>query len=352
VTTTVEVDVRLAASDLEVRYPHTDQRLPPALAIDHLELVPGQTLALVGESGSGKTTALRTLLGLVAATAGTVTWNGAPVARMRRGELRAFRTAVQPIPQDVDGALDPRQTIGSAIGEGWRAGGRKDQRPGEDHSAVVQRLLDEVGLPSSAARRHPHELSGGQRQRAVIARALAVGPSMLLLDEPTSGLDATVAVRILELIERLREERGLGILLISHDLGVVTRLCVETIVLYRGEVVERGDTERLLLRPRHPYTAALRRSVPELGVPFRVPLLPSAEAVTIDPSRGCRFGPRCAYADARACGDRQVLTIVPDGASVRCARTNDLGPLDPLSGSAEAISASTPVISASTPAEA
>ena len=237
---------------------------------------------------------------------------------------------MQPLPQDVDGALDPRQTIGSAIAEGWRAGGRKDRRPGEDQTGVVDRLLDEVGLPADAAGRHPHELSGGQRQRAVIARALAVGPRVLLLDEPTSGLDATVAVRILDLIERLRVERGLGILLISHDLGVVTRLCVDTVVLYRGEVVERGTTERLLVRPRHPYTAALRRSVPEFGVPFRVPLVPSEAASSIDPSVGCRFGPRCAHALVGPCSTRQELVVIADEARVRCARTRELGAIDPL----------------------
>lgn len=325
----------LGAADLEVRYPGVDRGLPPAFAIDRLELEPGASVALVGESGSGKTTALRALLGLVKATAGTVTWNGSSVSGMGRGALREFRTAVQPIMQDVDGALDPRQTIGSAVAEGWRAGGKKDQRSGEDQSAVVLRLLDEVGLPPSAVKRHPHEISGGQRQRAVIARALAVGPRILLLDEPTSGLDATVAVRILELIERLRVERGLGILLISHDLGVVTRLCVETVVLYRGEVVERGTTEQLLTRPRHPYTGALRRSVPEFGVPFRVPFGPAADAAGIDPLVGCRFGPRCAFAEAGTCVVRQELVALESGTSVRCGRTLELGVLDPLADQAD-----------------
>ena len=320
----------LRATALEVRYPGTDKRLPPAFAIDHLELVPGASLALVGESGSGKTTALRALLGLVKPSAGAVTWNDAAVTAMGRGGLRAFRKAVQPIMQDVDGALDPRQTIGSAIAEGWRAGGKTEQRDGEGQDDVVLRLLDEVGLPASASKRHPHEVSGGQRQRAVVARALAVGPRILLLDEPTSGLDATVAVRILELIERLRLERGLGILLISHDLGVVTRLCVETVVLYRGEVVERGTTERLLTVPRSPYTAALRRSVPEFGVPFRVPFHPSSDAASIDPLVGCRFGPRCTFARADTCSAGQELIPLDDGSSVRCGRASELGPIDPL----------------------
>ena len=314
-----------------MRYPGADAAAHPALRLAALELTPGRSVAVVGESGSGKTTALRTLLGLVSPTAGSVTFQGVEVGRLRGDALRDFRRAVQPIPQDTDGALDPRQTIGAAIAEGWRAGGRTGSTPGESQDTVVGRLLDEVGLPATAATRNPHQLSGGQRQRAVMARALAVGPRLLLLDEPTSGLDATVQVRILELIERLRDERGLGLLLISHNLGVVSRLCPETLVLYRGEVVEAGATTDLLAAPRHPYTAALRRSVPEIGTPFRPPEEPSQEGFAISTQTGCRFAPRCPHARAVPCASAQPLIELPDLArSVRCGRSADLGPLDPL----------------------
>lgn len=321
-------EVRLVARSLVVRYPGTDPASRPALALDEITLTPGRSVALVGESGSGKTTALRALLGVVRPTGGTVEFDGLPLSRLAGTALRDFRRAVQPIQQDTDGALDPRQSIGSAIAEGYRAGGG----PRSGTAAVVARLLDEVGLPASIARRHPHEVSGGQRQRAVIARALAVEPRLLLLDEPTSGLDATVQVRILELIERLRTERGLGLLLVSHNLGVVVRLCRETVVLYRGEVVERGDTGSLLDAPRHPYTAALRRSVPEIGLPFRAPLMPSVDAATIDTARGCRFASRCAHATAGPCSAPQLLAAVEGdpGRQVRCAQAGELGPLDPL----------------------
>jgi oligopeptide/dipeptide ABC transporter ATP-binding protein len=327
----------LRAEDLEVRYPGTDPAAPPALRLAAVEVRPGDSLALVGESGSGKTTALRALLGLIPPSAGSVTFGGSPVRSLQGEALRAFRRTVQLIPQDVDGALDPRQRIGSAIGEGWRAGGRlvgglsgRVESPVREE-AVVRTLLDEVGLPDDVASRHPHEVSGGQRQRAVIARALAVSPRILLLDEPTSGLDTTVQARILELIERLRADRGLGILLISHNLGVVARLCPTTLVLYRGEVVEQGDTIDLLGRPRHPYTAALRRSVPELGLPFRMPWAPSPDASAIAPLSGCRFGPRCPQALAAPCGVRQELRLVGEPPrAVRCARAEELGVLEPL----------------------
>ncbi|MBP1705878.1 MAG: oligopeptide/dipeptide transporter, ATPase subunit [Chloroflexi bacterium] len=320
--------VLLVARSLVVRYPGTDPSARPALALDELTLAPGRSVALVGESGSGKTTALRALLGVVRPAAGTVEFGGVPVQRLGGTAMRAFRRAVQPIQQDTDGALDPRQSVGSAIAEGYRAGGGSRSAT----SAVVARLLDEVGLPAAIARRHPHEVSGGQRQRAVIARALAVEPRLLLLDEPTSGLDATVQVRILELIERLRAERSLGLLLVSHNLGVVVRLCSETVVLYRGEVVERGDTRALLDVPRHPYTAALRRSVPEIGVPFRAPLIPAIDSASIDTATGCRFASRCPHALVDPCAAPQVLAPVEGdpGRLVRCARAPELGPLDPL----------------------
>jgi oligopeptide/dipeptide ABC transporter ATP-binding protein len=320
--------VRLVARALVVRYPGSDPAARPALSLDELVIAPGQSVALVGESGSGKTTALRALLGVVRASGGRVEFGGVGLDRLRGEAMRAFRRAVQPIQQDVDGALDPRQSIGSAIAEGYRAGG--GTRAGT--SAVIPRLLGEVGLPASIARRHPHEVSGGQRQRAVIARALAVEPRLLLLDEPTSGLDVTVQVRILELIERLRVERGLGLLLVSHNLGVVARLCSETVVLYSGEVVERGLTWGLLEAPRHPYTASLRRSVPEIGVPFRPPLMPSVDSARIDTTAGCRFASRCAYAIAATCGARQALAAVDGDPArlVRCGRVGELGVLDPL----------------------
>jgi ABC-type glutathione transport system ATPase component len=193
-------------------------------------------VGLIGESGSGKTTIARALLRLLPIDAGSVELDGRDVAPLRGSGLRAYRRAVQIVFQDGDAALDPRMRVRASVVE--------------------------------LAERYPHELSGGQRQRVVIARALAVEPRLLVLDEPTSALDVTVQARVLDLIARLRESHRLSYVLISHNLALVDRLCEESLVLHDGRVVERGPTEKVLGAPEHPYTQALRRAVPEIGVPL------------------------------------------------------------------------------------
>jgi ABC-type glutathione transport system ATPase component len=224
-------------------------------------------LGLIGESGSGKSTIARALLGLTPVSGGTVTFDGHDIAQLRRGEVKAFRRAVQLVMQDGTEALDPRMRVGASVAEGLAA---HDLVPrGAARDARVAQLLTEVGLDPSLATRYPHELSGGQRQRATIARALAVEPRVLVLDEPTSALDVTVQARILELIKRLREERALSYLLISHNLAIVDQLCEQCVVLKDGEVVEEGPTAQVLDQPRHPYTQELRAAVPEIGAAAR-----------------------------------------------------------------------------------
>ncbi|WP_372345692.1 ABC transporter ATP-binding protein [Streptomyces sp. KL116D] len=216
-------------------------------------------LGLIGESGSGKTTVARCLLGLVAPSGGTVTFNGVDLTAMRRP--RPYRRAVQIVVQDTEGALDPRMRVGRAIGEVLRAH-RMVPRGAERHR--VTELLTDVGLTADHAARYPHQLSGGQRQRAAIARALAVRPRFLILDEPTSALDTTVQARILDLLRRLRTEHRLACLLISHDLAVVEQLCPRVMVMHHGRVVEEGDLTDVLHHPRHPATRTLRDAVPRL----------------------------------------------------------------------------------------
>jgi ABC-type glutathione transport system ATPase component len=221
-------------------------------------------VGLIGESGSGKTTIARALMRLLPIDSGSVELDGRDVAPLRGSQLLAYRRAVQIVFQDGDEALDPRMRVRSSVTEALRTHRIVPRTQERDR---IDRLLAEVDLDPELADRYPHQLSGGQRQRVVIARALAVEPRLLVLDEPTSALDVTVQARVLDLIARLRESHRLAYVLISHNLALVDRLCEESLVLHDGKVVERGSTEKVLGAPEHPYTQALRRAVPEIGVP-------------------------------------------------------------------------------------
>ena len=276
-------------------------------------------VGLIGESGSGKTTIARTLLKLHPASAGSVTFDGEDVLGLRGAALSAYRRAVQIVFQDGDGALDPRMSVLSNVAEPYAV---HKTVPRSERKGRVARLLDEVGLPADVITRYPHQLSGGQRQRVVIARALALEPRLLVLDEPTSALDVTVQERVLQLIERLRSERGLAYLLISHNLAVVDRLCESSVVLYRGVVMERGSTTTLLSRPRHPYTRALRAAVPEIGVQ-RPPLtrINTGSAAPASPV-GCVYAERCPLA-VETCRTVTPVLRELDGREVACHRAEE-----------------------------
>ncbi|WP_250037300.1 ABC transporter ATP-binding protein [Paractinoplanes maris] len=227
----------------------------PVLSDVSLAVRPGRNVALVGESGAGKTTLLRILLGLARPTSGVVRFDGSPLNRAR---LRSYRRAAQAVFQDPYSSLDPRQRIGRIVAEPLRGLGL-DADPKR-----VATALDAVGLPADTAGRYPHEFSGGQRQRIAIARAIVCEPRLLLADEPVSALDLTTRVRIVDLLAELRASRGLTILLVSHDLGVVAELCEQTAVLESGRLVEQGPTQQILGAPTHPYTRKLLASVPRL----------------------------------------------------------------------------------------
>jgi len=251
-------------------------------------------IALVGESGSGKTTAGRAVLRLVPAAGGTVRFDGQDVLALRGRRLRDYRRAAQIVFQDADNSLDPRMRIGAAISEVLTAHRLTGPR-GEDRVAA---LLSEAALDPALASRYPHQLSGGQRQRVAIARALAVSPRLLVLDEPTSALDVTAQARILALIRRLRAERALAYLLITHNLAIVPELCEQTAVLYLGRIVESGPTADLLARPAHPYTLALCSAVPEIDPATRRSriILPGDTPPAGSQPGGCPFHPRCPLA--------------------------------------------------------
>ncbi|WP_067689241.1 dipeptide ABC transporter ATP-binding protein [Nocardia jejuensis] len=225
-----------------------------------LDVSAGAAVGIVGESGSGKTTLARQIVGLDRPEQGVIEYDGVALHDLDRAAARSWRRSVQYIFQDPYGALDPRLTVAQSIAEPLELNGV--QLHGISIRERVAQLLEEVELTAAHAHRLPRELSGGQLQRVVIARALANDPTLIVADEPVSALDLSVQARILRLLERLRRERGLTLLLISHDLAVVRFLCDEVVVLQHGRIVESGPTEQLYTAPEHPYTRALLAAVP------------------------------------------------------------------------------------------
>jgi oligopeptide transport system ATP-binding protein len=219
----------------------------------------GEILGLVGESGSGKSSLARAIVRLVEPAAGIVRLDDVTVSALTPDELRAVRPRMQMIFQDPHSSLDPRMTVHDCLG---LALGQRGVAPGETRLRETARLLTDVGLDPAHGRKYPHEFSGGQRQRIAIARALALNPDFVIADEPVSSLDVTVQAQILRLLLDLNRTRGLTMIFISHDLSVIRHVADRTAVMYRGRVVEIGDTEALFAAAEHPYTRALLSAIP------------------------------------------------------------------------------------------
>jgi ABC-type glutathione transport system ATPase component len=221
--------------------------------------MPGESVALVGESGSGKSTLGRALARLVDVDKGAIRIDGEEVTRLTGRRLRRARSKIQLVFQDPYASLDPRFTVARTVAEPILIHGLARRRDVMDRVAA---LLTRVGLDASTAHRYPHEFSGGQRQRIAIARALAAEPRIVVADEPTSSLDVSVQAQVLDLLAQLREEKGLSLLFISHDLAVVARIANRVAVMRAGRILEVGPTQAVLKQPRHIYTQALLSAVP------------------------------------------------------------------------------------------
>ncbi len=289
-----------------------------------LAIPPGEALGIVGESGSGKSTLGRLLLGLLAPTAGHVTFDGQRLDGLPATEWRKLRRRMQIVFQDPYGSLDPRRRVGAQIGDGLAI---HDLAPAAERAARVAALLETVGLDTTHADRFPHEFSGGQRQRVGIARALATKPDFLVADEPVSALDVSIQAQILDLLARLRRDFGLAMLFISHDLAVVRHLCDRVAVMYLGRVMEEGPAATVLDRPRHPYTRALVSATPRIRAGERRQriLLPGDPPSPSAPPSGCVFRTRCLHA-APACAETiPPLVTASDGVAAACIRLGEIG---------------------------
>lgn len=258
----------------------------------------GEALGIVGESGSGKTTLARAMLRLTEITSGRIRFDGTEVGEGRAIDLARLRRETAFIFQDPFSALNPRLTVGQTLAEVLRVH-RKAAPAGID--AAVGELLHRVGLPAELASRRPATLSGGQCQRVGIARALAVEPKLIVADECVAALDVSIQGQIINLLIDLKERMNIALVFIAHDLAVVRRLCDRVAVMYLGRVVEEGPTEAVFRTPRHPYTAALIRAIPEIDPDMRLPAAPLAgePPSPLDLPPGCAFHPRCAFAEAR-----------------------------------------------------
>ena len=311
----------LAVENLNLWYDASDGKT--VRAVDGVSFTIGQrgeALGVVGESGSGKSSLAFALMRLLprntARFDGSVTLDGLELTTLSddrfRREIRWQRIAM--VFQGAMSVLNPVLRVGDQIAEPLLLENRYDKQAA---AARVSTLLERVGLSADFAARYPHELSGGQKQRVGIATALALNPDLLILDEPTSALDVSVQAQIMNLLKDLKEDPGISMLFITHDIGLASDLCDQIAVTYAGEQLERGPAERVLVTPHHPYTQLLLASLPRLHSAVPPSPMPGDPPDLTALPRGCRFRPRCPFAFA-ACVNHPPPLPLPDGGQARC----------------------------------
>ena len=288
----------LIACDFAQALPCKAQRRQGVRAVDGVSFTvrKGETLGIVGESGCGKSTLARLLLHLIVPDNGELVFDGDAVARPQGIDVGALRRQVQMVFQDSHSSLNPRMPVRDSVAFGPFVQGKAKH----DARDIAGDMLSKVGLhPGLFGPRYPHELSGGQKQRVNIARALAIGPRMVILDEPVSALDKSVEAQVLNLLRSLKRQFNLTYVFISHDLGVVRYISDRVLVMYLGRVVELGPVDRIFERPRHPYTQALLASRPSMDPERRIeePPIAGDPPNAIDPPSCCRFHTLCPFAE-------------------------------------------------------
>ncbi|RMF88933.1 MAG: ABC transporter ATP-binding protein [Nitrospinota bacterium] len=278
-----------------------------AKAVDGVSLVvnPGETLGIVGESGSGKTMTAYSILRIVPRpgriVAGSIRFRETDLLALREAEMNRFRGRhIAMIFQNPAFSLNPVYTIGHQLGEILQQHEGMSKRAAQER---VTHLLKLVGInePQTRVKQYPHELSGGMKQRVAIARALLCNPALVLADEPTTNLDVTIQAQILDLMQQLKEQFGMSMILITHDMGVVAQMSDRITVMYSGKICESGEAQTIFDHPQHPYTEALLSAMPRVDSPqhartSRLPVIPGTIPSLLSPPAGCRFHPRCHYA--------------------------------------------------------
>jgi oligopeptide transport system ATP-binding protein len=320
----------LEVTDLIKHYPIRSgilrRRVGTVHAVDGVSfsLGTGETLGLVGESGCGKSTVARSVLRLVEPTSGSIQIDGQDITHLSKTELRPVRRSMQIVFQDPFASLNPRMTAGDIVGEplsvhGLAAGRNKQER--------VAKLFEQVGLRPDQMKNFPHQFSGGQRQRICIARALALGPRLIVCDEPVSALDVSIQAQVINLLIDLQREQNFSYLFIAHDLAVVAHISHRVAVMYLGRIVEIADKGELFKNPRHPYTQALLASVPVADPRTKRlrPLVDGDVPSPVNPPSGCAFHTRCRYAMERCKVERPVLLDAGERHQVACLLNEGTG---------------------------
>jgi len=277
----------------------------------------GETVGLVGESGCGKTTTMKMILMLEKPTSGAIIFKGQDLQSLGGKELKAYRKGVQAVFQDPYSSLNPRLRVGAIIAEPLVVNETLSKAKLKER---VQELLSLVGLRPSAADLFPHEFSGGQRQRIAIARALSLNPSLIILDEPVSALDVSIRAQIMNLLQDLQEQFGVGYLLIAHDLAAVLHLSTTVAVMYLGKIVELATSEQLRTQPLHPYAQALfSAALPSHPDEQREEIIITGEIPSpLNPPSGCRFHPRCPFVKPICSKVEPVLKQIDTDHQVAC----------------------------------
>lgn len=319
----------ISIKDLTISY--ESREIGVCKAVNHfsLDIRKGETIGLVGETGAGKTTVALEVLRLLQSPpakikSGEILYEGKNVLKFSRSEMREFRgKKVSMIFQDPMTALNPIETIGDQVAEVIRIHNKADHREAVKRAAE---MLETVGISADRFYEYPHQFSGGMKQRVIIAIALACSPQLLLADEPTTALDVTIQAQVLDMMNELKEKAGTSVLLITHDLGVVAKMCDRVAIMYAGEIVELGTAEQIFDKTAHPYTQGLLDSLPRLaGTSKRLRSIPGLMPDPTALPKGCSFAERCSYATEECRQQKCGLEEMDSGHLVRCIHRLEKG---------------------------